>query len=174
MDARTKDEEVLHQLERLLDHEVRAIEEADDQFELLAVLDLAVIGGGIALVRSLLTSAGAVVALPIGVVVLLVLGFGLACAAFVVVMEDYLGWTARSAPDVEVGPSPDHLVAWSQDAATPSQELRLGLIEGYRGYVLGIEGMLESKTSARRVALYALFGSLLAFLAGTLILLAGQ
>lgn len=169
MAGRTKDEEVLHQLERLLDHEVRAVEEADDQFELLVVVDLAILGGGIALVRSLIPS-GVEDALTLDPIVVLTLasGFALASISFILLMHGYVGWTSGAGPRTQVGPNPDHLIELSQDSQVSSAHVRSGLIAGYSSYVREIEAVLRDKARLRRHALYETFFSLVVFLVATL------
>lgn len=173
MVGRTKDEEVLHQLERLLDHEVRALEEADDQFELLVVVDLAVLGGAIALIRSIVPAGmGGIALAPVAVVTLLV-GFALASISFILLMQGYVGWVSGGGPRAQVGPNPDHLIRLSHAPEVSSADVRSGLILGYRAYVRGLEAVLREKARIRRHALYSAFLSLVVFMVGTVMVVGG-
>lgn len=175
MVGRTKDEEVLRQLERLLDHEVRTIEEIDDKLELLLGFHLAVIGGGIALARNLAAApTNSLGASPPPVVLALLAGGTLVLGvSFLLLLRGYLGWSPGTGPDTVSGPSPAALVAARRDSRVTFADLLEGLIYGYQAYIDELEDTFRTSVAYRRMGLAASFTGLGLYTAATFITVAG-
>lgn len=167
--APAKIDEVLHHLERLLDHHLRAVEEMDDQMELLLGLAVAVLGGGAVLLPGEVLATG----WPPGsglwpAAILLLSGAALAAASALVLLHGYVGLTRTSAPRVPAGPRADWLVAMALDPSWDREHLRYGLLGGFRDALEQVDGELRRKAGLRRSAIYALLGAPATYLAAIL------
>lgn len=128
--------EVLRQLERALDHEVRATEEVDDKLERLLAIVVLALAGSMAVLGSLfpgpatLTAGEARLVLALSATGILSL---VAAAGFLV--HGYIGLTPRSGPEFIVGPDPDLLVRRSADPAITRERVLRALSTQYPAYI---------------------------------------
>lgn len=112
--------EVLRQLERLIDHQARALEEQDDRTEQALTLSVAILGGALALaslVRSSAVLDGAFLALLGGSAVLNI-------AALAGFLRAYLGVPKA----VSVGPDPHWMSGKANDADWRMPDLLLSVV----------------------------------------------
>ena len=123
--------ELLRQQERYIDHQLRRHEELLDQIEQLLSLAVALGGGGVALLR---WTAGYAAAgrgwLDLTVVVAVTVGLASAFVAALVLLDLYIGLTARRAPRIEAGPDPGWVREIAGNRAWNLQHVRHAIIRG--------------------------------------------
>lgn len=150
---------MLREAERVIDHQVRALEELDDKSEQMITVTIAALAGGVAMGLLLaqeslgLSSPAATLSLGLaGALNLLALGMFLFA---------YLGGTAHT--EVEVGPSIRWLVEKSNDETWDEPTHLVSAISGFTEYDRhNIERMAHA-TDWRRRGLLVLFGSLFTY-----------
>lgn len=156
--------ELVRQLERFVDHQIRASEELDDKIELLLSVVIALAGGGIGLLQ-LLRTGGA--GFRIGVAVLLgsaILAFG---ASALMLLHAYVGLTAARAPRIHPGTDPAWLAAIAMDASWSMDHIHHATIKGLRDRTGENDAELARVGRLHRVALYLAIAGLAASAAAT-------
>lgn len=160
--------EISRQMERFVDHQIRASEELDDKIEVLLSLALTLTGGGVALLRlSAPPEARFFTAAPIA------LGIVLASSSAILLLHGYIGVTRRSAPRIHPGADPEWLAGIAGDPSWSLAHLHHATIKGF-----GLRAEENERESARigtlrRVAIYLALAALLAYAVGTFMTLGG-
>ena len=152
---------LLHDAERVIDHQVQAVEELDDKSEHMIGLAVALLAGGLSLATFATSRANSH---PDAWFFWMLLGAGaLNLVAIVAFLESYVGF--RHGVEVHVGPSLTWIQAKAQDRtwSVPSHYLSLLSDNGYPAYYkFNLARMLHS-AGARRFGLLTLAGSVLLY-----------
>lgn len=154
-------EALLHDAERVIDHQVQAVEELDDKSEHMIGLAVALLGGGLSLALFAVSRNNIH---PNVWFFWMLLGAGAVnLVAIVAFLESYIGF--RRGVEVHVGPSLSWIQAKAQDETwgVPSHYLSLLSDEGYPAYYkFNLAKMLHS-AGARRFGLFTLAGAVLLY-----------
>lgn len=131
-----KVEEALHQLERLLDHEMRATEEIDSKLRLFLGLTTAIIGASIPFFGSLFPHRPTTWTLAqIMAIALLGIGFVLVVIATSLLIDGYIGINEDRRPDWHIGPAADNVSDIAQDEDISDLRFKKSLAAAYPGFI---------------------------------------
>lgn len=161
-------QEMLREQERVIDHQVRAIEELDDKSEHMIRLSMAALAGGVGL-ASLLPRATEVTPL----IALLPLGIaaGLNLAARIAFVDAYVGF--REHAEAHIGPDPSWVARKAQADDWTLERHLLALIADHEGYSAHNGEVMEHTAARRRMGVYVLLASILAYAIGYIYILSG-
>lgn len=156
-------ESILRQMERYVDHQVRAVEELDDKIEQLLAIDLLLLGLGITLldraVGRSLVDPGAPSLVLTGP---LVVGFLAVVGSMILLIRGYVGVGSSRGPRHQAGPDPGWLAQAAEEEGWTRSHFLHGLIKGYERWAEDNENEISRIVRGRRAALVlALFGVLL-------------
>lgn len=161
--------ETLREVERIIDHQARAIEELDDKSEQFITLAVAALAGGIALgafgVQQLAHGVDALAVALLGVAG----GFNLIGLLFIV--NSYIGF--RQQIEVYVGPDVEWLVQKSNDRDWTLASHYLNVIAGFAGYYQNNLKKMSHSVHWRRRGVYVLVTGVAAY-AATFLLILGR
>lgn len=145
--------EVVRELERYVDHQVRATEEIDDKAEQLIALSVVLFGGAFAVFALSTSTVSAAVR---GFLPVVVAGFLSNTAAFLVLLHGYLGLREAEAPRVDVSPDPFWVLDRLEEPWWTLQHHYHAVIRGYTVIARRNRSELARLTKQRRRGLYLL------------------
>lgn len=155
----------LRQSERVIDHQVRTAEEADDKSEQLIALGISVLGGALFLVAFL--GEG----LPLGArasfLGAIAAALGLNGASILLFLWAYHGF--RRGSERHVGPDPGALTAVANDPTATVSKFTAKLLRSYADYFRYNSRRMANAARRRLAGIYALLAAIVAY--GTAILL---
>lgn len=159
---------MLREQERVIDHQVRAIEELDDKSEHMLRLSIAALAGALTLASFLLRG-------PDQVPPLVLLPFGSAAAlnlcALVFLVDAYVGF--RHHAEAHVGSDPAWVAERAEDPAWTLEEHLITLIQDSPGFSAHNIQVMERATHRRRLGVYSLLVALVLYVVGYLYILSG-
>lgn len=159
---------MLREQERVIDHQVRAIEELDDKSEHMLRLSIAALAGALTLASFLLRGPGQVPPLVL-------LPFGSAAAlnlcALVFLVDAYVGF--RHHAEAHVGSDPAWVAERAGDPAWTLEQHMLTLIQDSPGFSAHNIQVMERATHRRRLGVYSLLVALVLYVVGYLYILSG-
>lgn len=152
---------MLREQERVIDHQVRALEEQDDRSEQMIRLGIAALAGGIALGSLLVRGSTA----PSGrILASLAIAAVLNLASIVLVVHAYVGFRRHS--EGHVGPDPGWIAEKAMDGSWTLEEHLLSLIVDHPRYSDHNMTVMNRIADRRRKGVYLLLSSLLAYAVG--------
>lgn len=160
----SKPDIVLHQLERLLDHQVQALDALGGRTGVLLGLAIGLIAGGIALLNAVLggfsrpVDAGGHLLL-----VVIVLGILATGASVLLFLQGSVGLTRRSGRRFESTPEAGWLVAMALDPDWSADAVIYSLMRGYRRYAASLDKELARVSGLHRCAVLGILAALTAY-----------
>ena len=135
----------MRQMERYVDHQIRAAEELDDKTEQLLTLAIAGIGGGIALSYFVPPAPTVLLGGLPPTAILLVLGFLTNLATVFVLLDAYVGLAPDRAPRIGPGADPEWLAQVTLDPTWKLAHVHHATMKGLR------ERAIENSNEHRRI-----------------------
>lgn len=160
----SKPDIVLHQMERLLDHQVRALDALGGRTGILLGLAIVLIAGGIALLNAVLDGVPGPLDIRVHIVLLvIVIGVFATAASVLLFLQASVGLTRRSGRRFESAPEPGMLVAMALDPDWSADAVTYSLLRSYRRYAASLDGELARVSGLHRSAVLGLLGALWAY-----------
>lgn len=143
--------ELVRQLERYVEHQIRATEELDDKLEQFLAIILAIAAGGVAILATSPPPAQ-----PIETAFLTLVGLGLLASllAGFTLVDAYVGLTAGRAPRIHPGTDPDWLADVALEPAWSLPHVLHATVKGLRQRAEENQRELNKSATARRAALH--------------------
>lgn len=158
--------EMLREQERVIDHQVRALEELDDKSEHMIRLSMAALAGGVGLASVVLratTSPSVLLLVP------LVIAAGLNCWGLAVFVDAYVGLTRHR--DAHVGPNPSWVARKALEDSWTLEEHLLAVVTNHERYNAHNLAVMEHAATRRHLGVYLLLGSIMAYAGGYIYIL---
>lgn len=158
--------EMMREQERVIEHQVHALEELDDKSEHMIRLAVAALAGAVALASLLLRGPDAIPGhslLPLGV------GAALNIAAMVLFVDAYVGFRRHS--EAYVGPDPRWVAQRAVDPGWNLEKHLVALIEDQPAYFDHNREVIERSVERRKVGVFTLLASLVGYTGGYIYIL---